>query len=117
MRFAWNGEGAPGAAQGSTVVRRVERGKKAVYLMNRLKRKALVWGLLFLLSVCIYNALAFVGLFKLIPLSGNTAFHTPTSDVYKFLHDILANAALPLAPSSDPFDHHAVVVGPYGNKP
>ena len=92
------------------------RGKKLskAAILQKIKRRAGVWAILFVISVCMYNALVFTGLSRYLSFAGRSQPHLERSALTKFVQEALTGVALPLVPRHDLFDHAAVIVGPYG---
>lgn len=82
--------------------------------IHKIKRKAGVWAVLLLLSICIYSVIVFAGLSRFLPFANISQTSLERSALTKFLQEALAGVALPLVPSNDLFDHASVIVGPYG---
>lgn len=82
--------------------------------IHKIKRKAGVWAILLLLSICIYNVIVFAGLSRFLPFANTSQTPLERAALTKFFQETLAGVALPLVPTNDLFDHAAVIVGPYG---
>lgn len=110
QRAPWT-EASPSASSRNGT--RSKKMSKTAILM-KIKRRAGVWAVIFLLSICIYNAIVFSGVYRLLPFADRSQSRVEHGELARFLKESLAGVALPLVPSNDQFDHAAVIVGPYG---
>lgn len=110
QRAAWTGGQNPGSSRSENRGKKISRAA----ILQKIKRRAGVWAILFVLSICIYNVIAFIGLSRYLPFAGTSQFDLERKALTKFLQEALNGVALPLVPSHDLFDNAAVIVGPYG---